>query len=438
MEHIRGKNHNTGKACATVAVARHAFSRVISIFAAALLALFLAISGTLPHATAQEVRRTATSATFSGNARATDIAFTFTSPVSYSVYVLPDPWRLVIDMPEVDFALPEHVPLPEGGLITGYRHGALDKGRSRIVIDMAVPALIRTANVEKFPDGTARIRVSIMASSEKQFRLTYRPGGRETAGDLPPLPAPEHTTGETVATQDPASARSGKPRIVIDPGHGGMDPGAVGVGKVLEKDIVLAFSQALRTALEQSGRYEVSLTREDDRFLSLRTRRDLARERKGDLFIAIHADILRGPSVRGATLYTVSDKASDAEADALAKKENNSDVIAGVSLGAENADVSDILIDLTLRETKGRSLNFAHAAVKHLRTSTLLTSHPLRSAGFAVLKAPDVPSVLLELGYLSNPDDVALLQSPDWQKATAASLAGAVDEYFATRVALEP
>jgi N-acetylmuramoyl-L-alanine amidase len=230
-----------------------------------------------------------------------------------------------------------------------------------------------------------------------------------------------------------------KPRerrlIVVDPGHGGMDPGAIGLNKTREKDVVLTFARALQEAIQAAGKFDVRLTRDDDRFLSLKDRVRIARDHQADLFIAVHADTVRGQSARGATLYTLSDKASDAEAAALAEKENRADIIAGVDLGHESPEVTDILIDLVQRESRTHSMFFARKAAVELKAVTLMTGKPVRSAGFVVLKAPDVPSVLLELGYLSSHSDEELLTNPAWHKRTAAALNAAIERYFATEIA---
>jgi N-acetylmuramoyl-L-alanine amidase len=223
--------------------------------------------------------------------------------------------------------------------------------------------------------------------------------------------------------------------VVIDPGHGGIDPGAIGVRKTKEKDVVLAFGLTLRKILESSGGIDVIMTREDDRFLTLKERVKIARDAEADLFIAIHADTVRGEEARGATIYTLSEKASDAEAEALAHKENRADIIAGVHLEAESEEVTDILIDLVQRESKTHSLMFAKKAVAEMREVTDFTGKPMRSAGFMVLKAPDVPSVLVELGYLSSRDDERLLTSASWRKGVAQAMAKAIEKYFAQQLA---
>jgi N-acetylmuramoyl-L-alanine amidase len=234
-----------------------------------------------------------------------------------------------------------------------------------------------------------------------------------------------------VADSDP------RPLIVLDPGHGGIDTGARSSSGVDEKDVVLAFALALRDKLTESGKYRVAMTRSDDTYVTLGGRVQFARSRKAALFISIHADFLphKEGQADGASIYTLSEHASDAEAARLADDENKADVIAGVDLSAEPDDVASILVDLAQRETKTFSVQFARTAVGELKTATGLHKHPLKAAGFKVLTAPDVPSVLIELGYLSDKGDLKHLTSRVWRARTSAALSQAIDTYFAPRLA---
>jgi N-acetylmuramoyl-L-alanine amidase len=227
----------------------------------------------------------------------------------------------------------------------------------------------------------------------------------------------------------------GKPKnikrvVVIDAGHGGVDPGATGVSGTLEKDIVLATALEVRDTLERSGKYTVVMTRDDDVFLSLRARVAVGRRAKGDLFISIHADSAPGSSAQGATVYTLSERASDREADRLARSENQSDIIAGVDLTNESDVVTSILIDLAQRETKNSSVKFAQALVPELQQVAGVTQKSHKFAGFVVLKAPDVPSILIEIGYLSNQSDESAMRTARWRQSFAAAVGKAVDRYF--------
>jgi N-acetylmuramoyl-L-alanine amidase len=201
----------------------------------------------------------------------------------------------------------------------------------------------------------------------------------------------------------------------------------------VEKAITLAFALELKAKLSASGAYDVFMTRESDEFLRLDDRVRIARQHDADLFISVHADTISQKGIRGATVYTVSDKASDAEAQALADRENLSDRLAGIEIEEENHEVADILVDLIRRETHNFSIGFARSLVGELSSAVGLINNPHRSAGFRVLKAPDVPSVLVELGYLSNPKDEAQLRDPDWRGKAADCIARAIDAFAAGR-----
>jgi N-acetylmuramoyl-L-alanine amidase len=250
--------------------------------------------------------------------------------------------------------------------------------------------------------------------------------------ELEPKPA-----RATPRVKVPPVSEDPRPLVVIDPGHGGIDNGTKAVSGELEKAIVLDFATILRDKLQQSGKYRVAMTRSDDTFIALAERVRFARGQRAALFISIHADYLpkREGEAQGATVYTLSENASDAEAARLAEDENRADVIAGVDLTAESNEVADILIDLAQRETKMFSMQFARDLLTELKTTTRMHKYPLKSAGFMVLKSPDVPSVLLELGYVSTKDDLKQLLSQSWRERTAVALVKAIDAFFAPRIA---
>ncbi len=395
-----------------------------------LLAVLLALLLLLALAAPNPVRAAdvvATGARVGGNETHTRFVADLTKSVSYTVFVLPDPYRVVIDMPNVSFDLPPGIGQKTRGLIGEYRYGQVAAGRSRIVMNTLGPVLIEKSFIVEPQTGQpARLVVDMVPTSEEAFLKAYQEEEKAaaTAETVAPLPIPK-----------PEAKDRARKLIVIDPGHGGIDPGAVGINGTKEKDVVLGFALSLRDHLRKNGQYDVIMTRTSDSFVSLRNRVRLAREKKADLFIAIHADTVRGPQARGATIYTLSEKASDAEAEALAHKENRSDIIGGLDLGAESEEVTDILIDLVQRESKSHSLIFAKKALGEMKTVTDFTGKPLRSAGFVVLKAPDVPSVLVELGYLSSRRDEAQLNAPAWRNKVAGAMTRAIDKYFATELA---
>ncbi|WP_245496414.1 N-acetylmuramoyl-L-alanine amidase [Lichenibacterium ramalinae] len=332
------------------------------------------------------------------------------------------PDRLIIDMPEVNFQVDPvagHLPAGGTGLIRAFRFGLFAPGRSRIVADLAGPAAIRRAEVASIAGGAAsRFTVELAPTDRAAFRAAVRP----------PQPAPPRPDDRAAST-----ARDARPVIVLDPGHGGLDPGATGLGGVLEKDVVLRFAAALAARLEAGGRYRVVSTRTGDSFVSLGDRVRVARDADAALFISVHADSLSDGSVAGATVYTASDRASDGEAARVAATENEADAAAGVDEAPKAADVSDILFDLTRRETRTYAHQFQRTLTGYWAKVARLNRNPERAAGFKVLQAPDVPSVLLELGYLSSGQDARAMDSPEWRARTVDGVAGAVDAFFADR-----
>ena len=345
-----------------------------------------------------------------------------TESVEYRIFVLPDPYRVVVDLPEVRWRLAPARGMQGGGLIDRFRFGMYRPGTSRVVLDVAAPVEVYRSFVLP-PQGNSAYRfvIDLKATSRAAFLAAVR-AARPLAGQPRPVPRPR------------AKSRSDDDQIVvvIDPGHGGIDPGTTSMHGRFEKDIVLAVGLELRRKLAATGRYKVVMTRTRDRFLRLRDRVKVARRAGADLFLSIHADAIAQDSVRGATVYTLSEQGSDAEADALAAKENKSDLIAGIDLKQHSDDVANILIDLAQRDTMNRSAQFVQQLLPALGKRVRLRTKPHRSAGFRILKAPDVPAALIELGYLSNASDERLLTSRDGQSLMAAAMAEAIDRYFKT------
>ncbi|WP_238318360.1 N-acetylmuramoyl-L-alanine amidase [Thalassospira australica] len=349
--------------------------------------------------------------------------------VEFTYFLLPDPYRIIIDMPEIDWNAPPSKVTSGGGLISGLRYGLFKPGTFRVVLDVAQPSLV--SKIFSLPPG---------GGAPNRLVVDLKPTGREaflTASRESMEAYSARSRNDTSATEQSVdvavqSGRGGdeKPLIAIDAGHGGVDPGAIGVGNVYEKDLTLAAARQLAETLTASGRYRVLLTRDKDVFLKLRQRVEIARKNNADLFISLHADSIANPKHRGASVYTLSENASDKEAAALASKENKADVIAGVDLSSENTLVQSILIDLAQRETMNLSATLAANMVTQLSQSIELQRRTHRFAGFAVLKAPDIPSALFEMGYLSNATDAKLLQSPAHRKKIAEAVMRAIDIYF--------
>jgi N-acetylmuramoyl-L-alanine amidase len=271
-----------------------------------------------------------------------------------------------------------------------------------------------------------RIVIDLLPTTQSKFRLASGwPADLRARED-----AAEQRTSDTARSQ--AQAARGKRIVVLDAGHGGIDNGTSSSGGMHEKDLVLDMVKRVRKDLQSRGSYKVYLTRDDDTYIPLGQRVRIARSYDADLFVSIHADSNPTPSVYGASVYTLSESGSDKEAAALAAKENQSDIIAGVDLSNEDTPVASILIDLAQRDTMNRSSRFAEIAVSQLRTATdILPRRPHRSAAFAVLKAPDVPAVLIELGYLSNTSDARQMGTSAWRNRVAEAIATAIDRNFA-------
>jgi N-acetylmuramoyl-L-alanine amidase len=367
----------------------------------------------------------ATDVRLGGDAKQTRFVVDLNRKVDIVTFTLADPYRVVIDLPQVAFKLPAHAGEQGRGLVKAFRYGLIMQGGSRIVLDAKGPVRVEKSFVLAAADGQpARLVLDLTPTDRESFLHNI---------ELSPRPRHIATRQSDVskhADNDP------RPLIVIDPGHGGIDSGTKGLDGQNEKDIVLAFGLKLRDALERSGKYRVAMTRNDDTFVPLTGRVQFARQRSAALLISVHADSVPRSEgqAEGASVYTLSEHASDAEAASLAEKENKSDIIAGVDLSSEPNDVASILIDLAQRETKTFSVQFARTLVNDIKPTAPLHLRPVKSAGFIVLKAPDVPSVLVELGYMSTRRDLKNLVSPAWRTRTAAAMAQAVDDIFARRL----
>lgn len=341
--------------------------------------------------------------------------------IDAAVFALADPYRVIVDLPDVRFALPEVAGREPRGFASAFRYGSISEGKSRVVIDVDGPVEIERSFVVEPADGQpARLVVDLLPTTREAFLEA------SLSRDLQEPPISDGT---------PAAIGNGgvdRPVVVIDPGHGGIDAGARGEGGAVEKEIVLAFAKVLGAQLLATNRYRIVYTRADDTFVSLGERVRIARHHNASLFVSIHANSFTGGEVRGAIVYTVSDQATDRVAAALAEAENRSDILAGIEIDGDDADeVKDILLDLTQRETRNFGVAFAQHLVRELGKSTRMFKVPHQQAGFKVLEAPDVPSALIELGYLTNAADEKQLVSPEWQEAAATSMVDAIDAYFA-------
>jgi N-acetylmuramoyl-L-alanine amidase len=371
----------------------------------------------------------------------------------FRAFVLEAPYRIVIDMPAFGWYV-GNISNPQESHVGTIRQGPLEPGISRIVMDMQRPAIIESAFV--LPQSgalPARLVIDYKIVSRDRFArsLNSRFGtlqGSETvvASLTPPASSPSPSLSGTnrqsalnvpppkpTPTSPLLLAPREKPLIVLDAGHGGNDPGAVGANGLFEKNIVLAMAREVRRQLEATGRYRVKLTRDKDVFLRLHQRVAIARDVDADLFVSLHADSINRSNVSGASIYTLSEKASDKQTARLAERENKADIIAGADLSHQDFQVANILIDLAMRDTMNQSKYFANTIVDSLRYNKIrLLERPHRYAGFAVLKAPDIPSVLIEVGFMSNRAEANKLSNDSYRRIIATAIVNGINQYFET------
>lgn len=385
----------------------------------------------------------------------TRIVIELSRKADFRAFMLQNPSRLVIDLPAFDWRAGE-LSRPPGSLVGAIRHGTLQPGISRIVIDLEAQATLKDAfflpagsgvsnrvviDFSRAPKGWSASRERMFGSLNSQTpKFALEPQIKQVAdsgGYLkapPQKPAAANGEEKTVAPDMPPvvkSRKGPKPMIVIDAGHGGDDPGAIGAGGQKEKNVTLAAARELKEKLESTGRYRVHLTRSTDKFIKLQNRVLIGRKQGADLFISLHADSIDKPGVSGASIYTLSNTASDAQTAKLAARENRADLIAGVDLSHEDKEVANILIDLAMRDTMNQSKFFANNVVRHAKIQGIeLLDKPHRFAGFAVLKAPDVPSVLIEMGFMSNKREVSQLSSPTYRAKIVSAVTAGIDTYF--------
>lgn len=349
----------------------------------------------------------------------------------FALVSLSEPDRIAIDVRAATFSVPEPSgkPAGEGNMISDYLVEQAAPDRVRTMLTLSAPAQVQQAYVlDPFEGQPARLVVDVIPATAEEFAANVARDAAASGTATPPVTADSTPAG---GSELPIATR---PLVVIDPGHGGIDSGAETADGIKEKDIVLSFALKLQELLVSSGRFDVALTREDDTFLRLEERVALARTNKADLFISLHADSFQQPEIRGASVYTRDENATDVLDKVLADNENKTDIIAGFAMPQMAPEVVDILLDLMRREMRHQSFVAAQAIVHQLEPSVELRRFPVRQADFLVLQAPDVPSVLLELGFLSNADDMANLLQGEWQDRTADALARGISSYFDSMV----
>lgn len=350
-----------------------------------------------------------------GKPRPLELRLTISRPVPYRVYFLDGPPRLVVDFREIDFSGSDADALPGRELIPALRWGGFRPGWSRLVMELPGPYALRMAVQTPAQAGGALVKLRLDPVQPKDF--VTRGNALSALWDLPEPAA--------IASVPPRRGGGRPLRVALDPGHGGHDPGAQ-VGAISEAALMLGFARELTEILAQSG-FEVVSTRQDDRFIPLERRMTLARAAGADLFISLHADALPAGEAAGLSIYVWNPQADDRATRELALRHDRADLLAGLDLSGTDDQVADVLMDLARTETHPRSEAFAKFAVSELnRAGIAMHRRPVRGAAFSVLKSPDIPSVLVELGFLTDPGDRANLFDPDWRAQTARALAQAI------------
>jgi len=372
--------------------------------------------------------------------KSTTFELTISKGLTAQVYTLANPYRVVLDLPQMDFRLDAAAGKTGRGVVSAFRYGLFAQNKARVVLDTTGPVGIVSAGMTRVP-GSKAMKLAVVLVPMDAAAFGAGTGAALAASASSSDPGTDQALPERADRKHKDRA---KPVIVIDPGHGGIDPGALGANNVAEKSVVLAVALQLKAALLKTRRYDVKMTRTDDVFVSLERRLKFSAENDADLFISLHADSIEeksiADSIRGATVYTLSERASDEQARIMADKENASDLIAGVgsahSEGGE--EVKNILIDLLKRETSNFSADFSHVLAKRLGQAITMSRIPRKSAAFKVLKQPHAPSVLVELGYMSNSTQEQEMMTGDWQSKVADAIASAVQSYFSKRTAAQP
>ena len=352
------------------------------------------------------------------------LTLSLSAGVPFRVFTLDAPPRLILDFREVDWTGVAPQALTRSGVITDVRFGRFQPGWSRLVGDLAGPFQPDDIEMKVDPEsGAAQLTVALRPVPPADFRMSSG--------------VPEGVLWSIEAPRDPARAwTEDRFVVVIDPGHGGIDPGAERAG-VNEKTLMLEFAQELRDALLRAGVDEVALTREADHFVSLTSRVALAHQSGADVFLSLHADALSEGGAQGATIYTLSEEATDKATEQLAARHNRADIIAGADLTGSDDEIASVLLDLARQETGPRTESLAQTLVAGMAAAGgPMNNKPLRRAGFSVLKSADIPSVLVEVGFLSSERDLENLINPAWRARIIAAMAGAIVDWRETDAAL--
>jgi N-acetylmuramoyl-L-alanine amidase len=370
----------------------------------------------------------------------------------YAIVSLDDPPRIAVDVKASGVTTIAPQPPAGIGIVTAFQTRMADESRARTELYLSKPAAVQQAYIlDPIGDQPARLVVDLVTTTAEDFKAravadlansvgTVAPG--TIAADEPPSTAPSSTEVANLTSSEPPPPEpesptipslmpdGSRPLIVLDPGHGGIDNGATAPSGIHEKDITLAFALQLRDMLVKSGHFDVALTRDDDTYLTLNERVNLARQNRADLFISLHADTFQQSDIHGASIYTRDEQATDILDKILADGENRADIVAGYVPPDVKPAVVDILVDLMRRQVRQQAYIAASDIVKAMQPSVTLRRFPVRQADFYVLQAPDIPSMLVELGFLSNKSDIDNLENDQWRDKVVKAIADGVDAYF--------
>jgi N-acetylmuramoyl-L-alanine amidase len=336
----------------------------------------------------------------------------------YKVFTLSDPMRVVIDIPDAkwDESLPPH---DENRLIKSVRYSENPNNSLRVVLDINQPVVVKKSFIlDKTKGSPLRLVIDLEPTTNIKIDNT--------------IPQPITRDGNAIGIPIPVLKERRKPLIVIDAGHGGHDPGTIGDIGIQEKEITLDYAKELRAQLLATGKYDVYMVRSRDIFIPLKDRVTKARNAKGDLFVSLHVNSHINNEIEGLSIYTLSENASDKEAEALANKENKEGLITGVDMQDKADDLADLFIEMAQRDTKNLSASFAETIISQMKNNVKLLQNPHRFAGFRVLTGADIPSVLIELGYITNKKEERLLKSENYKNRLAKALVEAINEHFNT------
>ncbi len=414
---------------------------------AVVFALFF-VGLAVPSASAQDALPSVEAARVSTTPERARLIIDLSAVTEFAIASIAEPNRIAVDVRAGSVPTIATQPVAGEGIVANFTTTIASDDRVRVELMLTTPAVVQQAYLlDAVGDQPARLVVDLVTTTPQDFAaraaadlansIDRTVPDAVTAPAQPSAPASEEAPSSAPSSEEPppdpvAEARDGesRPLIVLDPGHGGIDNGASSPSGIHEKDITLAFSLQLRDMLVATGKFDVALTRTDDTYLTLNERVDLARQNKADLLISLHADTFQQEDIRGASIYTRDERAADILDEVLSENESRADIVAGYAPQDAKPAVVDILVDLMRRQVRQQAYLAAGDIVKAMKPSVTLRRFPVRQADFFVLQAPDIPSMLIELGFMSNPADIRNLESEQWRDKVVAAISDGIEGYF--------